>query len=139
MLWCDSVVEECAQERASHPDLRHAHVVQVAVVAPEHNGCDDCGNAIGGSYACPNTVSAPELREDDKERHKHHKLSAHGDEYALLGHADALEEIGHNNLETYYRRHEHNDFHSVDSDACQFGVIGEHHHRQVGHKLTQDE
>ena len=138
-LWSESVVEECAEKSTLHADARFAYLVLIVVELPEEDCRKEGGYAVCCGDAYPYSVCAPIVGEDEQEGTEEDELAADGYEDAFLGHADALEEVGCDDLESYYRRHEDDDFHASGCHICQLGIIGEHHDGVLWEELTDDE
>ena len=108
-LWSESVVEECAEKGTLHADARFAYLVLIVVELPEEDCRKEGGYAVCCGDAYPYSVCAPIVGEDEQEGTKEDELAAYGDEDALLGHADALEEVGCNHLESNDREYQYYD------------------------------
>ena len=124
-LWGYTIVEKHTMKDAFHAYARHMQGGLVAVEMPQHDGCRDGGDAVGCRNAYPHSVCTPYFGEDNEERHKEHELTADGEEDALLHHADALEEVACDNLETYDREHADDDAHARNGERNQCFVFGE--------------
>ena len=84
----------------------------ITVELPKEDGCCDGGYTIGCSNAYPHAVGAPNLRENEQERHEEDELAADGHENAPFRHPDALEKVASHNLETHNGREANDDSHS---------------------------
>ena len=103
---------------------------------PQHHGCYDDGDAVAGGDACPHAHCSIVVGQDEQQRYEEQHLAAHGEEDALLGHTDALEEVAYDYLESYQRTHQHDDFHAFDGQLLGLCIVGEDEHAEVREELA---
>lgn len=136
-LWGYTIVEKHTVEYALHAYAWHTQGGLITVEVPQHYGCCDGGDAIGCRYAYPHSVRSPNLWEDDEEWHKEHKLTANGEENALLHHADALEEVACDNLEANNWEHADDDTHTRNGKRNQCFVFSKQQYRVSWEELAK--
>ena len=86
---------------ASHTDAWRMVRFLAVVEMPEQETCSEGCHSVGSGDAHPYTVCSPYFREDEEEGNEENQLAADRHEDASFRHADALEEVARDNLETH--------------------------------------